>query len=91
MSPFLFSGVLVITWKEPSPLTNPATQKGSIIALNLYSLDLLLTGITFGKAFINLSDKPQLRELFKPTNFNKPPSVKCSFCFIISKHCLNNK
>ena len=85
--------MLVIKWNEPSPLANPATQKGSEIFLNLYSG--LLTVITLplwgGKAFFKFSERPQLRELFKPTNFNIPSFVKCSFCLMISKHCLNNK
>ena len=44
-----------------------------------------------GKALVNLSEIPQLRELFKVTIFKKPSSVKCSPFFIFSKHCLNNK
>jgi hypothetical protein len=75
--------------KEPSPLVNPATQKGLVIPLKIYSG--LLTGTTFGKAFFKFSERPQLRELFKPINFKIPFSVKCFFCLIISKHSLNNK
>jgi len=51
----------------------------------------LLTGIIFGKASINLSDNPKLRNVFKPKIFNKPSSVKCFTFLILSKHCLNNK
>ena len=61
---------------------NPDIQKGSGIPLNLNSC--LLTGITFGKAFVNLSDRPQLRELFKATICSKPFSVKCLSCLMIS-------
>lgn len=67
----------------------PETHKGSGIPLNLYSG--LLTGIMFGKASINLSDNPKLRNVFKPNILNKPSSVKCFPFLIKTKHCLNNK
>ena len=45
----------------------------------------------FGKASINLSDNPKLRNVLKPKIFNKPSSVKCFPFLIISKNSLNNK
>ena len=49
--PFLFFEILflIITCKEPSPLVNPETQKGSGIPLKIYSG--LFTGTTFEKDF----------------------------------------
>jgi hypothetical protein len=85
----LVSDFLIFKWKEPSPLIKPATQKGSGIPLNLNSG--LLIKATFRKAFFKLSERPQLREPFKPINFKRPFSVKCSLCLMISKHCLNIK
>jgi len=57
--------------------------------LNLYSF--LLTSITLGKAYFNLAGNPKFKLLFRPIIYNKPLSVKCLSCLIISKHFLNIK
>jgi hypothetical protein len=88
LKPLIFESI-ILKWKEPSPLVNPATQNGSVIPLNLYSG--LFTGTAFGKARTNFLERPQLRELFNPTIFNRPFSVKCSLRLIILRHSLNIK
>jgi hypothetical protein len=57
----------ISTKKQPSPLTNPASQFGSGID---WSRTLgLSTGIISEKAFFNGSDKPQLIDALTATIF----------------------
>lgn len=79
----------IITRKQPSPVTNPATQLGSTISWSTTAT--LGAAITSGKAAFNFSDNPQLIEALIATISFNPSIFRCSLRLIFSITCLNNK
>ena len=62
--------------KQPSPVTNPASQSGFITFSS--STVGLGTGLTSGKAFFKASVKPKFIEALMLTISLKPFKLKCS-------------
>ncbi|KAF2646993.1 hypothetical protein K491DRAFT_672570, partial [Lophiostoma macrostomum CBS 122681] len=74
--------------KLPSPVVNPATQKGEGISLS--NIKGLFTASISENLTFNYSDKPQFNEALKDKTFFKPSNVKCSLFIIKLTISLNN-